>query len=160
MKPDPFPREKCHRDLCPITRGDKGCRDTCFQGNVNYTIECARCQNQYEEDESGLNKRYVYFGETSRGGFVRFPQHISNYLAHKNFMWEHVNAVHNGVISADPYADFFMVRHALDGDPTRRVLRESVRISCLRSQNSDIVSMNGKHEWFGVRIVQPSFTQE
>ena len=75
-------------------------------------------------------------------------------------MWEHVNKVHDGVIGAEPHLDFYMKRHSLDGDPTRRVLRESVRITRSRAQRNGVVLMNGKDEWFGVRVVQPAFTQE
>ena len=175
MRPDPFPRSECHRrQTCPITRGEKGCKDNCYQGHVNYTIECTRCweshcqrRRQHDGDAGGgqLTPRYVYYGETSRGCHVRFSQHITGYRAHSNFMWQHTQDVHDGVVGAEPREDYFMVREALDADPTRRILRESVRISWLRNRSSSdlagkIVLMNGKDEWFGVKVVQPSFVQE
>ena len=80
-------------------------------------------------------------------------------------MWQHVQEVHDNVVGEDLRADFFMIREALDADPMRRILRESVRISWLRNLSSGecagkIVCMNGKDEWFGVKVVQPSYTQD
>ena len=45
VKPDPFPRENCQRDTCPITRGEQQCHEQCFQAHSNYTILCARCDS-------------------------------------------------------------------------------------------------------------------
>ena len=44
VQPDPFPKLKCARDDCP-TKRRKGqdCQETCYQGHVNYTIECEDC---------------------------------------------------------------------------------------------------------------------
>ena len=82
-------------------------------------------------------------------------------------MWQHVSDVHGGVMGSNPQSDFFMCREAVDPDPIRRILRESVRICRLREEetkgdfkNGRVVVMNGKDEWFGVKLVQPTFIQE
>ena len=54
---------------------------------------------------------------------------------------------------------FSMERTSSDRDPMRRVLRESVQILETR-RNKDVKMMNGKDEYFGVRVVTPNFTQE
>ena len=60
---------------------------------------------------------------------------------HTAHVWQHTQDVHDdGVVGAEPREDYFMVREALDA--------------------GKIVMMNGKDEWFGVKVVQPSFVQE
>ena len=80
-------------------------------------------------------------------------------------MWQHVQEFHGGVMSDDPRQEFFMVQESTDPDPIRRILRESVIICHLRGQepegnNRKITLMNGKDEYFGVKVVQPTYTQE
>ena len=181
IRSDPFPRERCHRDDCPVG-GEDGCKDRCFQGHINYTIKCTRCEHsrleqQQQQSASGdegaagastgatVLPIFWYCGESSRGCYERFQQHIAQYKAGKNFMWQHVQEFHGGVMSDDPRQDFFMVQESLDPDPIRRILRESVRICHLRGQepegnNRKITLMNGKDEYFGVKVVQPTYTQE
>ena len=95
---------------------------------------------------------------------MRFSQHLTAYRSKANFMWQHVAEVHEGVVGDEPRLDFAMTRKNIDPDPIRRILRESVHITHLRELSTakpgEVVSMNGKEEWFGVKIVQPSFTQE
>ena len=51
-----------------------------------------------------------------------------------------------------------MIRHRIDQDPLRRILRESIRI--VNAENDDSVKlMNTKEEYFGVKTVRPYFTQ-
>ena len=42
-KSDPFPRDSCGRSTCPITCGDQGCGEQCYQAHSNYAILCSRC---------------------------------------------------------------------------------------------------------------------
>ena len=184
MRSDPFPRQRCQRADCPVGTEDEGCKDACFQNHVNYTIMCVRCENSRREwkeqathpnDNAVSNSeadnspppRCIYCGEYSRGCYVRFGQHIAKYKQRKNFMWRHVEEYHGGVMGPDPHKDFFMKLEAIDVDPIRRILRESVRICQCRdeaskekSKDDNVVLMNGKDEFFGVKLVQPNFIQE
>ena len=179
MKSDPFPRERCHREECPLSQEDKGCQDQCFQDHVNYSIKCVRCEEarlqfiQRASDTEGAESipehppLFIYSGESARGCYERFSQHVAKYKSRSNFMWQHVSDVHGGVMGSNPQSDFFMCREAVDPDPIRRILRESVRICRLREEetkgnfkNGRVVVMNGKDEWFGVKLVQPTFIQE
>ena len=165
---DPFPRERCGREKCPISRGEEGCGDKCYQAHVNYTIHCKRCeearmsQDETEVEEANRTPLFVYYGESSRGCFVRFSEHVSKYKAHKNFMWDHVLAVHDGNI-IDAETDFFMRHHRNDRDPLRRILRESIPIRRGKEEEENkkgLVVMNGKEEWFGVKVVKVEFKQD
>ena len=65
----------------------------------------------------------------------------------------------------NPHADFSIRRVSIDADPMRRILRESVHITKLREaeggkKSDELVVMNTKDEFFGVKVVQPSFVQE
>ena len=80
-------------------------------------------------------------------------------------MWQHVRDCHDGVIGEDPHADFSVRRVSIDADPMRRVLRESVHITKLREaedsrKSGELIVMNTKDEFFGVKVVQPRFVQE
>ena len=178
MRPDPFPRKKCHREDCPVILRDGECGETCFQNHVNYVITCVRCDEARRvakelQDSSGasdqpsppLPPEFVYVGESSRGCYIRFKQHVEKYKKRDNFMWQHVRDCHDGVIGEDPHADFSVRRVSIDADPMRRVLRESVHITKLREaedsrKSGELIVMNTKDEFFGVKVVQPRFVQE
>ena len=93
---------------------------------------------------------------------MRFSQHLQLYKAKKNFMWEHVESVHNGEAGADHSTDFYMVLHCVDGHPIRRVVRESVRIKGAREEEEKggAILWNDKNEYFGVKTVRPEFKQD
>jgi len=61
VRQDPFPKTNCGRERCPI---GLVCKERCFQGHVNYEIVCVECDESREE----IGKKYIYIGETSRGG--------------------------------------------------------------------------------------------
>ena len=76
-------------------------------------------------------------------------------------MWDHVQKVHDGVRGESLFNDFYMKLWSVDGDPIRRVLRESVLIKGAREREEDGTEvMNDKNEWFGVRVVTAAFKQE
>ena len=66
----------------------------------------------------------------------------------------------------DPTKDFSVQLKGKDSDPIRRILRESIRINDLRREEesgvgrSKTIVLNGKDEFFGVKVVQPQFIQE
>ena len=105
----------------------------------------------------------MYCGESSRGCNKRYKEHVSSYKAHKGFMWDHVEKVHNGVQGEDPANDFYMKLHSVDRDPIRRVVRESIRIKNAREREDEGGGpevLNDKGEWFGVKVVTAEFKQE
>ena len=183
MKSDPFPRNTCQRDLCPLTRGGQECRERCFQAHCNYAILCTRCDPPDEVSLSSHSRKpppascdppadetdaaviraphHVYLGETSRGCYIRFTAHITKYKSKTNFMWDHVQKVHDGVRGENPANDFYMKLWSVDGEPIRRVVRESVLIKRAREgEEGGTEVMNDKNEWFGVRVVTAAFKQE
>ena len=57
VQPDLFPKLKCARDDCQTKRKNgQDCRETYYQGHVNYTIECEDC----EKDQ---DRKCIYFGK-------------------------------------------------------------------------------------------------
>ena len=193
VKSDPFPREICQRHTCPITRGEQQCREMCFQSHANYVILCNRCDPPEEvtltshganqpaqapasaeplgdpEQQSAATAAQqrpphaLYLGETSRGCKIRFEQHVSDYKAGKGFMHEHTAKAHGGERGDDPATDYYMKLCAVDKDPIRRVVRESVRIKNAREREDEgggTAVFNDKSEWFGVKVVTVDFRQE
>ena len=76
-------------------------------------------------------------------------------------MWDHVQKVHDGVRGENPANDFYMKLWSVDGEPIRRVVRESVLIKRAREgEEGGTEVMNDKNEWFGVRVVTAAFKQE
>ena len=131
-KSDPFPRSECGRQRCPLSHGDEGCREQCYQSNCNYTIFCKRCDFKLMlADEAGGDQpepcRHVYVGESCRGCYTRFQQHLANLKAKKGFMWDHLTQMHKVEPSEDPRDDFGMKRVSVDKDPLRRIVREAIR---------------------------------
>ena len=169
MAADPFPRNKCSRDDCTtVVKGKEGCQETCFQQNATYIARCNLCTTTREEAISrGVPKQEIppehrYVGETSRGLYERHKTHKTEYMARPKegkertgFMHRHSEECHGGRRDLK----FSMERTSSDRDPMRRVLRESVQILETR-RNKDVKMMNGKDEYFGVRVVTPNFTQE
>ena len=145
MKNDPFPRERCHRANCPLITDKGGCKEKCYQEHVNYTITCTACKD----------KTVIYIGESSRGCYIRYEQHMADYRRKEGFMWEHAQEYHQGQTDIK----FSMIRVATDRDPMRRIVRESIRI--IENRKDETVHLlNSKKEWFGISAIQPAFTQE
>ena len=165
MKADPFLGNRCFREDCPVvTRDAEGCHETCFQGHATYIAKCKPCTEDRDRAirngtrEEDLPPEPIYIGETSRGLYERHKGHVIQYKAGKDesgFMLRHAADRHNG----DKNIAFTMKKTATDGDPLRRVIRESVQILAAR-ENERINLMNGKDEYFGVRVVSTNFSQE
>ena len=149
VQPDPFPKLKCAREDCRTKRKNgQDCQETCYQGHVNYTIECEDCSRD-------KNKKCIYIGETGRGCYERFKGHKDQYKSRKGFMWKHAEEEHSGRLDVD----FSIFRHRVDQDPMRRILRESIRI--VSAENNDSIKlMNTKEEYFGIKTFRPYFVQE
>ena len=100
IRPDPFSREKCSRNDCrTISKGKNG--TGCRETCFQGNVKSAR----------------VYYEQ--------FKGHMDNYRQKKGFMWKHAEEVNDE--SKD--LSFFIIREAVDPDPMRRIVRESVRIN-------------------------------
>ena len=154
VKQDPFPRKSCGREDCPI--GMK-CKERCYQEHVNYEMRCEECEEKRKAD--GRREKYIYYGETSRGCYIRNGGHMRAYKkkegSEEGFMWNHARDVHEGRKDLS----FEMRREATDRDPMRRVLRESVKINNAKNQE-DVILMNSKSEYFGPQVVRATFGME
>ena len=174
VRPDPFVSETCSKEDCE-TKDCKGKK--CFQGHVNYKIECLTCLQQNEDtpethpnlqpphQEDAKKQKYIYYGETARGTHVRFKQHKAAYRARNGFMWDHDKEIHEG----KGESEYEICAEKRDCDPLRRVLRESIRITKARKLEEEETRdeegrvtkvMNRKGEFFGVKIVRVNFEQE
>ena len=150
-KQDPFPRKSCEREQCPI---GKECQERCYQDHVNYEMECNECEEGRKADSS--RKKYVYYGESSRGCFIRNEGHVQAYKKRdgkeEGFMWNHAKEVHG----EKKDIKFKMKRNTVDKDPMRRVLRESVKINRAKKEGV-VLLMNSKNDYFGLKVVRPKF---
>ena len=166
MSADPFPRSKCYRQDCPVVRnGKEGCGETCFQQNATYIARCVECTSDREKasaEGEPVKDEYRYVGESSRGLYVRHKGHRAEYTARlkegenrTGFMHRHAAEQHGGKRDLK----FSMERTSVGNCAMRRVIRESVQIVNTRGMRG-VEMMNGCDEYFGVRVVTPSFTQE
>ena len=170
IKQDPFPRPRCYREDCPAQINSmEGCGETCFQQHVTYEARCNVCvERKNEMIERGVPRKelppdYVYIGETSRGVYIRQKGHKAQYAGRKinvedegeGFMHRHAQDQHGG----DKNLKFTFKRTSSDKEPMRRVIRESIQIINAR-KNRSVKLLNGKDEYFGVRVVTPRFIQE
>ena len=157
VKNDPFPREKCGRTGCPLSREGK-CKNRCYTESIGYTITCNRCVN------SGQPPR-IYIGETSRSVFTRFHGHLSDLKSSlksnrgNSWMHNHILDTHNGEYnSQDIGADWKVTLCNNYRKPLERQVGEYIGIRRAKTAgrgrvgNRDIeVSnqvFNTKEEWY------------
>lgn len=142
---DPFPRDWCGRDTCPLA-GLQGCGNKCHNSNINYTYTCIVCRQKALEggvvrDGAGTLAHppvggnpvvAQYRGETSRSLFVRNSEHSQAYRSRdpKGFMWDHWCSTHQAEMENPPeVSQLFQVEiTGRDTDALRRILREAVKI--------------------------------
>ena len=130
----------------------KGCFETGYQGNVNYTITCDTCEEERKQGKTNILR--LYAGETSRGCHERFKGHDAQYRAKTGFMYKHAMEHHDGNMQLK----FSMNRVCVDRDPLRRVMRESVRINeYMKDENVEL--LNSKEEYFGLKTIRTEFSQ-
>ena len=96
----------CNRLDCLICASSGGRGTSCRRENVCYTIECRLCESVAE----GEDKKIVrYLGETSRSGYERVKEHVTNFEARKegfdedgeptpasSVLWIHSKEEHGG----------------------------------------------------------------
>jgi hypothetical protein len=137
VRSDPFPREQCGRQGCPLDRGT-GCHCACYNNNINYEFSCTRCdftiqqeiQDHFDTHQSVTSpntRRPLYKGESSWSAFTRAKAHYTAYRTQKDsWMWEHSMEHHGGETNGQQ--DYTMRVVGADRDVMRRLMRESVRI--------------------------------
>ena len=153
VRSDPFPVGDCNREGCKtVVKGvERGCKGTCWQQHVNYTIVCKECE--IERREGVKNVRYEYRGESSRGCYKRFESHLR--AGQNGFMHKHEIENHRGARQIE----YLIKREKVDKDPMRRILRESIRIESA-VKNRAIKLMNTKEEHFGIQTVRAKFGRD
>ena len=77
-KSDPFPRDSCGRSTCPITFGDRGCREQCYQAHSNYAILCSRCDPP-EEVELEVARKSSRSLPTGEGDISDGAVHVNSH---------------------------------------------------------------------------------
>ena len=177
-KSDQFPQEECHRADCAIcVRRDgennmKG-QSMCMKSSVGYEGECVRCDQTI----------FKYIGETSKTGYSRIKQHLSDYrAAHaaklppppsrhgtaqidlplkdvKSWMWEHTRGVHGGLMGGQGgLLDYKFNVSGTFRKCLQRQVDEGLRMRI--AEDDGKVLLNSKNEWFTPRLVVPAFRQE
>ena len=73
VRTNQFPRETCHREKCVlcVQGGSPGKKTKCDISNVGYEGKCVRC----------VETPHIYVGETSRTGFTRVSQPLTDFRA-------------------------------------------------------------------------------
>ena len=161
-KSNPYPRDNCSRDDCPITVAGSKCREQCHSEGVVYLGECNICQGE---------QKTVYLGETSRTLYIRTQQHRADFMKarrlngseqeHLSWMWSHMKASHPDQDNIDIRRDFKFSILSRHRDPLSRQLEEAVRISngLDREIHTDrkgleikISCLNGKEEAFAPQV--------
>ena len=66
VKSDPFPREWCGRERCPLTSASTTCMSKCYTTNINYEFYCKRCDAKIIEREEERRERGA--GRGGEGG--------------------------------------------------------------------------------------------
>ena len=96
------------------------CRTRCDDGDTEER------DSRTETETADTRDVHEYYGETSRGAYVRFGQHTAQW--NTNFMGEHTRRYHPELRDKSPNEIFSMSVYSTDTDPMRRILRESIRI--------------------------------
>ena len=173
VKSNQFGRKECGRDDCAICYQRVGNKVTrCFKSNVGYEVQCGRCPN-----------RFSYLGETSRTGYTRTKEHMSDYRAAaaaklpplppnvgetyggtkrknvKSFMWEHTRDCHDGAVGQHAgIEDYMFSVSGVFRKCLERQVDEGLRI--LQCENGGGVVLNSKNEWFTPRVIETVFRQQ
>ena len=148
---------------------EKTGRELYVTGLISYEGQCIRCSDP----------SYKYVGESSRTGYTRIKEHMSDYRAAatarlpplpddtgqqtkqriKSWMWEHARDVHGGQVGPNGGENDYkfevknMFRKCLE-----RQVDEEIRMK-MREREGCIL-LNSKHEWFTPKTVEISFKQQ
>ena len=171
VRTNQFPREVCHREDCAICiQVDGEAENThCDKSSVGYEGDCVRC----------IDSVWKYVGETSRTGYTRMKEHLSDYRAAsaarlpplpssdttpdrkqivKSWMWEHTRDVHGGQVGArEGIGDYkFRVKQRFRKCLERQV-NEDIRMQHYKKDGCML--LNSKNEWYMPKSVEPIFRQ-
>jgi len=139
---DPFKRQRCLRNKCPLSYKPKGCNSLCYSSNVNYKYKCLLCERgikrKHEELEDNDEDReteedneedllHLYKGESSLTLFARNDSHLEK-LKNKQdyFILDHLQDKHPEA-NHDPN-HFQMEMTSTDKDPLRHIIQEAILI--------------------------------
>ena len=169
IRNNPFPRETCGRQACPISN----CKDNCSKEAVLYQAVCVRCE------ETDPKVPPVYIGETSRTAFIRANQHRKD--CHKvirqdpsqlvqeplermkdcsSWMVDHYRSKHQQEDPPNPESDYRFEVLSKHKEPMTRQIEEACRINQALERNTltktsgeiiPIISLNRKGESFASR---------
>ena len=161
VRSNPFPRKTCERESCLLCFQEAGKVAMCDRSNVGYSGECSRCPT-----------KFAYIGETSRTGYTRLKEHMSNYRAAsasseqrqpegkkvKSWMWEHVRDCHSGVVGENGGMEDFKVK--VSGSFSKclqRQVDEDIRMQEYEANGG--ILLNSKYEYYTPKSVQTIFHQ-
>ena len=159
VRPDPFPKADCGREKCEAVAigREEGCRGTCWQQHVNYTMFCKTCKEERERrlaNGEEADPSFEYRGESSRGLHTRHEGHRKSGQA--GFMHKHNIEMHGG----DQTNEYVIRREKVDKDPIMRIIiRESLRIE-EGERDENVVLLNSKDEHFGTQTVRAQFGRD
>ena len=137
QRSNPTETKGCDKDDCMGCKPERGKGGRCHKNNVNYEVECQRCEG---------NDKAVYYGETSRNLYSRLLEHQRANREgreveeddEEGFMVKHMRECHDG-----EERDFrARVTHA-NRDCLSRLIREGLMI-----KRSNRRVLNTKSEWF------------
>ena len=173
VKANQFPRGVCHRQDCVVCFQKDGSSEStfCDRSSVGYEGDCLRCTESVCK----------YVGETSRTGYTRTKEHLSDYRAAsaaklpplprsdcgtapdkrnavKSWMWEHTRDVHGGQVGErEGVGDYrFKVTNKFKKCLERQV-NEDIRMQHHKKDGCTL--LNSKNEWYTPKSVEPVFKQ-
>ena len=131
---NPFKKERCQEEWCPLCKGNLGSFKTeCNVNNAGYRWVCRTCQKN-------KNKTKVYEGETSRSIRVRTMEHLKAFEAKKSHS---VLYKHKMVDHYEEEVEFGLEVTGKFKDALSRQANESVRIY----SRSNLEILNSKSEF-------------
>ena len=137
QKSNPFPILHCGREDCMMCK--LKCKTSCRIRGIVYELVCTDCN------------KILYRGQSSRSGYERINEHFddwedrkANNNTKKSVLWEHSNIHHRN----NEYNITITIISKNFGDPTKRLITESIRIDEL----DDEELLNSKKEWSYVRL--------
>jgi hypothetical protein len=134
-KKDPFRKESCSKDFCPICKSCKNSekiKNLCNTNNVGYRWICNTCKER--------NVTKVYEGETSRSARLRGLEHVSSY---KKKHEDSVLYKHKQLEHAYEDVDYSMEITGVFKDALTRQADEAVRIYSRKNEEL----LNSKSEF-------------
>ena len=160
-KSNPWRGQDCQRENCLIcitkTRTEKGQGQDCTRRSLIYETRCLTCEEleiekiekmEIDEEEKISRKNkiqlYKYIGETSRSGFERGWEHLSDFaqLKSTSHMLKHTVGVHEGQDLSTVKFGMRIIHHCKSS--FERQIKESVLI---QAERQDHHLLNSRSEY-------------